>query len=248
MNLLIPATILFIGGLVKGLNGFGYAVVSTTLLATVMPAQQAVAIMIIPLILANIHILREVTRQELRDCIDRFGPYLITATTGVTAGTLATGLIPQNILSKVIGLFTLLFVASKIDRISGIFDSGLDYCAENPRIEPVLGLISGTVFGSTNIGVPFVAYFQQIGLEKKKFATMIALTVLLSSIIRIPLATGLGMYSGPQNILFSVLLAGPGLLGVEAGSKIREKIPEKYFYKTSLFLMTVIGFKLLGTF
>ena len=248
MNLLIPATIILLGGLVKGLNGFGYAVVSTTLLATVMPAQQAVTLMIIPLILANIHILKEVTRRELQNCIERFGPYIITAVTGVTAGTLLIDFIPQNLLSQAIGLFTLLFVASKIEPISDLFDSGLDYCAENPRIEPVLGLISGTVFGSTNIGVPFVAYFQQIGLEKKKFATMVALTVLLSSLIRIPLATYLGMYSGPQNILFSVLLAGPGLLGVEAGIVLRKKIPQRYFYRASLLLMTVIGFKLLGTF
>ena len=248
MNLLIPATIILLGGLVKGLNGFGYAVVSTTLLATVMPAQQAVTLMIIPLILANIHILKEVTRRELQNCIERFGPYIITAVAGVTAGTLLIDFIPQNLLSKAIGLFTLLFVASKIEPISDLFDSGLNYCAENPRIEPVLGILSGTVFGSTNIGVPFVAYFQQIGLEKKKFATMIALTVLLSSLIRIPLATYLGMYSGPQNILFSVLLAGPGLLGVETGIVLRKKIPEEYFYRASLLLMTVIGFKLLGTF
>jgi len=248
MNLLIPATIILLGGLVKGLNGFGYAVVSTTLLATVMPAQQAVTLMIIPLILANIHILKEVTRRELQNCIERFGPYIITAVTGVTAGTLLIDFIPQNLLSQAIGLFTLLFVASKIEPISDLFDSGLNYCAENPRIEPVLGILSGTVFGSTNIGVPFVAYFQQIGLEKKKFATMVALTVLLSSLIRIPLATYLGMYSGPQNILFSVLLAGPGLLGVETGIVLRKKIPERYFYRASLLLMTVIGFKLLGTF
>jgi hypothetical protein len=56
------------------------------------------------------------------------------------------------------------------------------------------------------------------------------------------------MYSGSQNILFSVLLAGPGLLGVEAGIVLRKKILERYFYKASLLLMTVIGFKLLGTF
>lgn len=248
MNLLIPATIILLGGLVKGLNGFGYAVVATTLLATVMPAQQAVTLMIIPLILANIHILKEVTWQELHNCIERFGPYIITAVIGVTAGTLLIDFIPQKLLSQAIGLFTLLFVASKIEPISDLFDSGLNYCAENPWIEPVLGILSGTVFGSTNIGVPFVAYFQQIGLEKKKFATMVALTVLLSSLIRIPLATYLGMYSGPQNILFSVLLAGPGLLGVETGIVLRKKIPEEYFYRASLLLMTVIGFKLLGTF
>lgn len=248
MNLIIPATIIFLGGLVKGLNGFGYAVVSTTLLATVMPAQQAVTLMILPLVLANIDLLKQTTAEEIRNCLQRFGPYILTALTGVIAGTLFIDLIPQTLLSHIIGLFTLVFVASKIDKISDILDSGLDYCVENPRIEPVLGLISGTVFGSTNIGIPFVAYFQQIGLEKKKFATMIALTVLLSSLIRIPLAAGLGMYSGPQNILFSILLAGPGLLGVEAGIVLRKKIPEKYFYRTSLLLMTVIGFKLLGTF
>ncbi|QKQ98819.1 TSUP family transporter [Candidatus Nanohaloarchaea archaeon] len=248
MNLLLPATILLLGGLVKGLNGFGYAVVSTTLLTTVMPAQQAVATMIIPLILANIQLLSQATVQEIKACIQRFAPYLITSIAGVLAGTLLIDTIPQKLLAKTIGLLTLLFVASKIDPISDLFHTGLEFCAENPKIEPLLGLLSGTVFGTSNIGVPFIAYFQQIGLEKKKFATMIALTVLLTSAIRIPLSAYLGMYSGPQNIIISALLAIPGLAGVYTGEKLSEKLPDRHIYRASLLLMTVIGFKLLGTF
>lgn len=248
MELLLSAIIILLGGLFKGLNGFGYAVISTTLLTTIMPPQQSVAIMIIPLMLANIEIVAKTTRKELKNCLKRFKRYILASITGVILGTLAINITPRKMLAQAIGLLTVIFVLSKTSMASKYFSKTLNYCAENPKIEPLLGLLSGTVFGGSNIGVPFVAYFQQIDLDTETFATMIALTVLLASAIRIPLSAYLGLYSGPQNIATSLLLSIPGLIGVELGIKTAKYFPEKHIWKTSLIIMAAIGLKLLGLF
>ncbi|ELY31191.1 hypothetical protein C499_01905 [Halogeometricum borinquense DSM 11551] len=50
---LAVAAIVAFGGFVTGLNGFGFAVIGTALLAFVMDPQTAVALMILPILAAN---------------------------------------------------------------------------------------------------------------------------------------------------------------------------------------------------
>lgn len=59
----ITAIIIF-GGLLKGLNGFGYALVSTPLLGLLIPIEQAVALMILPLLVANVELMFEVDKKR----------------------------------------------------------------------------------------------------------------------------------------------------------------------------------------
>ena len=65
-------TILFVGGLVTGVTGFGYALISTTTLAVVLDPQTAVVLMIIPVIIANIDLVGELERTG----VGRFGRVL----------------------------------------------------------------------------------------------------------------------------------------------------------------------------
>ena len=61
--------ILFIGGLVTGVTGFGYALISTTTLAVVLDPRTAVVLMIIPVIIANLTLVGELDRTG----VCRFG-------------------------------------------------------------------------------------------------------------------------------------------------------------------------------
>lgn len=248
MELLLLLAAVTLGGLIKGLNGFGYALVSTSLLTLVMPAQEAVALMIIPLIIANIELTAKLDIKELRTCLDRFKAYIAASFIGVALGMILIDYMPSLLLKKAVGLLVLGFVASRTQKISKIFSTAKTFCVENPRIEPLLGLLSGLVFGSSNVGVPFVAYFKELELSREKFVSMIAVTVLASSLLRIGLATSLGLYKGKDAVLISAALGIPGLLAVKAGDRIGEKLPQKVTEKASLLLLLAIGLKLLGTF
>lgn len=243
-HIIITAVIL--GGLTKGLNGFGYALVSTSLLSLVMPAQEAVALMIMPLIIANIELTAKLSVEELRSCLDRFKAYIAASFIGVALGMLLIDYMPSLLLKKAVGLLVLGFVASRTRKISQIFSTAKNFCVENPKIEPLLGLFSGLVFGASNVGVPFVAYFKELELSRQKFVSMIAVTVLASSLLRIGLAASLGLYTGTDSILFSAALGIPGLAAVKLGDSMGEKLPQKTTEKASLLLLLAIGLRLLG--
>lgn len=246
ITLLIAAVTL--GGLIKGLNGFGYALVSTSLLSIILPAQEAVALMIIPVIAANIEIVNKLSLKEIKAGLRRFKLYIAGTFTGVIAGMLLIDTIPSTLLKNAVGFLVLIFVASRIPKVSRIFSRLNRFCAENPRIEPVLGVFSGVVFGSSNVGVLTVAYFRELDLTREKFVSLIALTILIASIMRIGLASYLGLYTGTEKILVSALLSVPGLISVKFGDMIGEKLPEKMTEKVSMILLIIIGLKLLGTF
>ncbi|MFB6175173.1 MAG: sulfite exporter TauE/SafE family protein [Candidatus Nanohalobium sp.] len=248
MELLLILAAVALGGLIKGLNGFGYALVSTSLLTFYMPAQEAVALIIIPLIIANIELTAELDGKELKACLHRFKAYIATSFIGVAAGMLFIYYMPSLLLKKAVGLIVLGFVASRTRKISQVFSTAKNFCVENPRIEPLLGLFSGLVFGSTNAGVPIVAYFEELQLPRQKFLSVMALTILGASVIRLGLAYYLGLYSGTNKLLLSVVLGIIGLTAVKIGDIAGQKTSDKVTQNISLLLLTVIGLRLLGTF
>ncbi len=248
MQTQIIITAVILGGLIKGLNGFGYALVSTSLLTFFIPAQEAVALMIIPLIAANIELTAKLSLKEVKACLKRFKLYIAGTFTGVTLGMLLIDMMPSNLLKTAVGLLVLVFVASRVPQISELFSELNRFCVENQRVEPVLGLFSGLVFGSSNVGVPIVAYFRELELSREKFISVIAITVLAASVMRIGLASYLGLYTGTDRILLSALIAVPGLIAVKIGDKLGEKLPQKTTEKASLLLLIIIGLKLLGVF
>lgn len=244
MNLLLAATAIVLGGLIKGLNGFGYALISTSLLTLFMPAQEAIALMIIPVILANIELTAKLSIKELKACLKRFKLYIIGMFIGVTAGMVLIDYMPQNLLKKSVGLLVLLFVASRTPRLAEKFSDLKKFCVENPKLEPGLGIFSGLVFGSSNVGVPVVAYFKELDLSRDKFVSMIALTILSASFLRIPIAQRTGLYTGTDTVFLSALLGLTGLLAVETGDKLAHKLPQKVTEKASLILLVLVGFRL----
>ena len=244
MNLLLAATAIVLGGLIKGLNGFGYALISTSLLTLFMPPQEAIALMIIPVILANIEITAKLSIKELKACLKRFKLYIIGMFIGVTTGMVLIDYMPQTLLKKSVGLLVLLFVASRTPRLAGKFSDLKKFCVENPKLEPGLGIFSGLVFGSSNVGVPVVAYFKELDLSRDKFVSMIALTILSASFLRIPIAQRTGLYTGTDTVFLSALLGLTGLLAVETGDKLAHKLPQKVTEKASLILLVLVGFRL----
>lgn len=136
-ELITITLIIFLGGLVKGVNGFGYAVVSTPLLATVMPAQNAVAFMILPLIASNIEIIRETDRKKLKNCMQKFSGLYISIVIATTVSMLIISYIPVKILEKLVGVLAIIYVASRIEKIENSMSGFKQFCLRT--WEPLIG-------------------------------------------------------------------------------------------------------------
>ena len=105
-------------GVVNGLAGFGFAVVGTMALATVLPPATAVVLMILPILAANVTLVSELSRAELAHCARHFAPLVVAALVGTIAGMAVLDILPEAPVRVGLGLITLGFVFSRQQALS----------------------------------------------------------------------------------------------------------------------------------
>lgn len=246
LDVALVGAIVLVGGIVMGVAGFGYAVVSTATLATVLSPADAVTIMILPLLASNISLTRELDRDSVRSCVLRFWPYVLAAIGGTVLGMLLLDVVPSNWLAVGIGAFTLGYVLTSQDR----FDvPGLEgftaWCfVERTAFKVGVGAVSGFIFGATNVGVQVVAYLDALDLDRDVFVGVLALILVGVSAIRVALAFGLGLYGTGPLLALSAGAAVVGLVGVSLGSTLRRVTTPRHQRVAVFALLTVIGVRL----
>lgn len=239
--------IVFFGGLVKGTAGFGYAIVGTVLLTTILEPSTAVVIMILPMLIANVSLVFEFSWTDLKVCLARFWPYLSAAVGGSILGMALLQFVPKTLLAFLLGGVTLGYVFLKqpwIDLPSGWFETWCLHSGVLPQGS--LGLISGVVFGASNIGIQIVMYVDALSLERTKFVAMLSLIMVGVSSVRVGTAWFLGLYDGSSMLVLSAIAGLPGFVGVSIGSSLRQRVPESYLTSGVLLLLTLIGVRLLS--
>lgn len=98
MQFIIVVSVLGValGGFSKGLNGFGNALIATIMISAVLPASEAVALVIPSLIASNIELLRELEINSLSSILRDFRYYILGLFVGVTVGTLGIDYMPSS--------------------------------------------------------------------------------------------------------------------------------------------------------
>lgn len=247
------SAVVFLGGLVKGTAGFGYAIVSTAVLATLFSPTVAVVVMILPMLVGNLRLLGELDRADIRGCVARFWPYVLGAAAGTLVGMALLGRIPRPVLALGLGLFTLVYVGVSQPWV-GLPGEGWirERCFRPSTAAKVgIGLVSGVVFGATNAAVQVVAYLDSLDLDRPTFVGVLAMILVGVSLLRLAAAWGLGLFAAggtaPAALLgLSAVAAVPGLLGVAAGQRLRRRLSEQSVTVGALLLLSVIGVKLLA--
>lgn len=241
----VVAVVVAAGGFVTGLVGFGYAVVGTATLAAVYAPRTAVVLMLLPVLGANVSLLRELDRSELPACVRRFGPYVAAALVGTLLGMVALTRVPSAPLAAGLGAFTLAYVVVTQEAVAV---PGLDRFRERcfvgtTRAEVGLGFVSGLLFGGSNVGVQMVAYLRSRGLERRTFVGVMAMVFLGISTLRVGAAAWLDLYT-PTLFAVSALAVVPGLTGVEVGRRVRPRVPRTGRRRLALGILTVVGVRL----
>jgi uncharacterized membrane protein YfcA len=245
-TLVVVAAVVLFGGLVKGTAGFGYAVASTAVLATLVAPTVAVTLMIVPTLAANLSLARELGRDGLRSCVRRFWPYVLAATVGTLVGTALLDVVPTRPLSGLLGAFTLGYALLNQRRLPVPGRARLgEFCVEDPSTSAAVGLVSGVVFGASNVAVQVVAYVDALDLDRETFVGVLSMVLVGVSTVRVGAAAGLGLYT-PDLFALSLLAAVPGLLGVAAGERLRARLPEAAVSAGVLAVLVVVGLRLLA--
>jgi uncharacterized membrane protein YfcA len=143
---------------------------------------------------------------------------------------------------------------SKIIAVSIIFAAivnlvGLNFKNIKPNLEKKitipLGFFSGIIGGLSNMYSPYIlAYLVSTNLEKEALIRTIATMYFLGSLLIFPIwfYNGLG---NVNDIIWSLVLLFPAVIGQKIGTKIRDKITNDTFRRIILYTLIVIGVLLL---
>ena len=242
--LVILAAVLLVAGIVNGLAGFGFALVGTMALATVIDPATAVVLMIIPILSANATLVSELSVSELRSCGRRFWPLVVAALVGTLLGMVVIDRLPGAPVRVGLGLITLAFVLSRgsVVPIPSLGGGRID--REGTGVMVVVGGVSGLLFGATNVGVQLVAYLRSIELSHGLFVSVVALVFLGINALRVGAAVAFGLYPSLAVVGLSVAAVVPSVLGVAVGRRLRRRVSSRQREVAVLGLLTVVGVRL----
>ncbi len=240
----IILAVILLAGTVTGIAGFGFALVGTMALATVLPPSVAVVLLIVPILATNLSLIGELDRSSIRSCSRRFYPYIGATIGGTVVGMWRLEAIPAQPLTLTLGLLTLAYVGEQTVSIPGV-DRLENRCfVERPSVMIGVGSVSGLVFGATNVGVQIVAYIQRRQLGRTLFVGVIALIFLGINTVRVGAAGLLGLYPSLEVALLSIGLVVPTVAGVVAGRRLRPFLTPKQQRVGVHGLLAVIGLRL----
>ena len=241
--ILIAATaIMALGGFVKGAVGFALPMIGIGGIGSFMPAQETVAILLLPTLFSNLW-------QTLRQGI---GPAVLTLRQfwklnlllGLTIG-LAAQLVPWI---PSTGLFV--FLGGLVSLAAGLQLIGWQPrapAAPGPRtaLEIVTGLVAGICGGLSGVwGPPVMFFLISLGAQKTLQIRSLGLAFLVGSAILVPAHAKSGILDG-QTLPFSLAMCLPVAVGMWIGLRYQDQMDQALFRKIALAVLCVAGLNLL---
>jgi uncharacterized membrane protein YfcA len=231
--ILIGATFL-LAGLVKGVIGMGLPTVAMGLLALALPPAEAAAILVVPSLVTNVWQL--LSGPHFGALARRLWPMMAAVLMGTIAGA---GVLAGNVagLAKIgLGIALVLYA------IVGLAGIRLSVAARHEAwLGPLVGAVTGLVTGATGVFViPALPYLQAIGLERDELIQALGLSFTVSTIA---LAIGLLRVDAWQmgSVWISLLALVPALIGMQAGTWLRQRIAAATFRRVFFAGLLLLG-------
>jgi uncharacterized membrane protein YfcA len=233
-TVLSGVAVVLLGAFLKGIVGFGFPTIATSLLALFVDVKIAVPLVILPnIVMDGVQMAR---RGRLLSTARRLAVVLIAGAVGIVAGTKLLVMLPAWVAMLVLGAFTLAFVALNATPLTPRL--GLEW--EKP-LGPGIGLVSGIVGGLTNTpGTALVIFFYALGFPKEEFIRSIALSFVTLKLVQFTAVARFGLMSWSLFGL-SVGLTGVALVGFSAGLRVQDRLEQRTFNRAVLVFLALLG-------
>ena len=236
-NLVLIVFAVFFGGIVKGSVGIGMSMFSVPIIAFILPPTKAMMLLCFPVIFTNF------LQMDVKKGIGsfRFLPMFLALFLGLLIGgklilNLSLNFISISIATVIIIFTSLNFFGISLKNIKK---------ANEKILSVIIGFLSGILGGLTTFyAPPIITFLISINLDKEFFIRTTATMYFFASI---PLYSSM-LYHGLGNyydLIMSLVLVVPAIIGQFFGSKIRKKMSNEIFQKLILIILIMIGFSLL---
>ncbi len=231
----LVAAIFVLGGLVKGVAGFGLPTIALGLLALTRPLPEAIPLVLLPTVATNIW--QALASGALRPTLRRLWGFILAAA-GCT--WLAAGQLARADAALLGGMLGLLMAAS-----AAVALLAPRWPQPSPRTEawlsPLFGGASGAVAGLTgSFMMPATPYLAALRLSPDAFVQAFALGAVVATLVLALRMAGQGLLR-PELGLAAVLVMVPAFLGMGIGRAIRGRLSERQFRRVVQALLLALG-------
>ena len=230
---------LFCGGLIKGTLGVGTPLLTVPLMALVLPAQSAVALMAMPVVVANLW--QAGKASDIKSVIGRFWPAAVSLLCGTLIGTNILTIIDERVLLLVVGLCVIAFTLLQASSLKLTIGPGMVVSAG-----VLFGLLAGLIGGiSSMFGPMLIVYLVSVkNLGKDDFVCAISFLYVCAVVPWTVSLLVLGVLKGPL-LVASLLAVLPVTAGMVVGQRLRNRISENRFNHLILLILLISGASLL---
>lgn len=227
-------------GFVKGTIGFAMPLVMASAFASIMPAQIALAALILPVLATNIPQALRQGRAAAAESIRNYRWHIGMVMLFMCVSAGFARFIPQAVMYALLGFPV---VAFALWQLSGRPAAPLVH--HRRKAEIVTGIVGGLYGGISGIwGPPLVVLLLSLGTEKQEQIRVQGVVFLLgaSGLTIAHLMTGI---LNAQTIPLSAVLCIPAFAGMYAGFAVQDRMNVAQFRRWTLILLLISGLNLI---
>ena len=228
---------LSLGGLFKGMTGLGLPMFAVPALAVFMSVEEAVVLMIIPCLAANVWMV--VNHRQFRSLLREHVPFLATGFVGGIAGTTLLIFLDDRWLKLILAtwlavyLLQYFFAGNSLRIFRGY--GGFAY---------LLGAGAGTIQGATGISAQIIApYYHGRSLQPAAYAFLVTFTFLLFGFAQTGTAFATDLFTA-QRLELSLLATIPALFFTRVGIRFADRVSQQAFNTILLVVFCLMEAKL----
>ncbi len=230
---------LWCGGFIKGALGVGTPLLTVPMMALVLPPQMAIAIMAIPVVVANLWQFAQAERSSA--VVARFWPTFIAILVGTWFGVKILSVIDEQTLLVVVGVSVIGFALLQGSRFR--------LHLPDPMVKPAgifFGGASGLIGGlSSFFGPMLIVYLISIrNLDKNQFVSSISF-LYVSAVVPWTITLYLFGLLDQRLLIYSSLATIPVTIGLLIGQRIRRRISDARFQYLIIGILVVSGISML---
>ncbi|PPB82258.1 hypothetical protein LV82_00184 [Albidovulum inexpectatum] len=227
-------------GVVKGAVGFAMPMIMISGLASFLPAEQALAGLILPALVTNlIQALRQGLSAAWGTVRDYRALLIVLCGTIVVAAQLVP-ILPQAVMLLLLGVPIVAFALSQL--------AGLQLripARRGGRAEIMAGLVGGFFGGIAGVwGPPVIALLISRAADKRESVRVQGVVYLLGSVMLLAAHLRSGV-ANATTLPLSVVLTVPACLGMWLGFALQDRLDAERFRKWTLIVLALTGVNLI---
>jgi uncharacterized membrane protein YfcA len=231
------AVAVFLAGLTGGVAGLGFSQLMAAGFALMINPKAAVVLLaIMTPVMSGLQLVKH--RREVAS-LRRRASLLMAGLLGVPLGVLLLTVLPSRVIALLLGIFTLLFVATSLRRVP------LRLGAKHDRlVAPLVGLIAGICSGTLAVSGPVLgAYLLALDVSAATFAFTVSVMFVSMGLLRL----GGLVLAGELTpwLPLGLGLLPPAIIGQQLGFWLQGRVSRKAFQRVALALMFLAGLGLL---